>query len=197
MFIKPVQRNIQNKITAVVACVIGISLYAYWGILAISLLYQSSIIATNTDKVLSDSSRVAVEHINKDGSLYLEDTSKVDKVTIEEYIRTAVGSGVYYIPGNKMSAEISSTEVKNLPKMYYKLSVVCLVILTAACFTSGKFVFKLIGSWGTLVIHYFVMYEYLVRVCGSSCYWGYVCLCLGVVFYFISYYTSRRYVRGV
>ena len=197
MFIKPVQRTIQNKVTAIVACVIATLLYAYWGILAISLLYQSSIIATNTDKVLSDSSRAAVEHIDKDGDLYLEDTSKVDKDSIEEYIRTAVGSGVYYIPGNKMSAEISSTEVKKLPKMYYRLSVVCLAILTAACFTSGKFVFKLIGCWGTLVIHYFVMYEYLVRVCGSSCYWGYMCLCLGVAFYFISYYASRRYARDV
>ena len=197
MFIKPVQRTIQNRVTAVVACVIAILLYAYWGILAISLLYQSSVIATNTDKVLSDSSRVAVEHIDKDGDLYLEDTSKVDKDNIEEYIRTAVGSGVYYIPDNKMSAEISSTEVKNLPKMYYRLSVVCLVILTVACFTSGKFVFKLVGCWGTLVVHYFVMYEYLVRVCGSSCYWGYVCLCFGVVFYLIAYYTSRRHVNYV
>ena len=196
MFIKSVKRSTQNKITTIVSWVIAILLYVYWCILAVSLLHQSSLIAYNTDKVLADDSRVAVEHINKDGSLYLEDTSKVSGDDITEYIRTAVGSGVYYIPDNKMSAEISLTEVKELPRMYYMLSVVCLVILTAVCFMSSKFLCKLVLCWCSLVVHYFVMYEYLVRVRGVNCYWGYVCLCFGVAFYFISYYTSGRYAKS-
>lgn len=197
MFIKSVKRSTQNKITIIVSWVIAILLYVYWCILAVSLLYQSSLIAYNTDKVLADSSKVSVEHINKDGSLYLEDTSKVSGDDITEYIRTAVGSGVYYIPDNKMSAEISLTEAKELPRMYYMLFVVCLLILTVACFMFDKFLCKLIICWGSLVVHYFVMYEYLVRVRRVGCYWGYMCLCLGVAFYFISYYTSGRYAKGV
>lgn len=197
MFIKSVKRSTQNKVTTIVSCVIAILLYVYWCILAVSLLYQSSLIAYNTDKVLADSSKVAVEHINKDGSLYLEDTSKVSGDNITEYIRTAVGSGVYYIPDNKMSAEISLTEAKELPRMYYILSVVCLVILTAVCFMSSKFLYKLVLCWCSLVVHYLVMYEYLVRVRRVGCYWGYVCLCFGVVFYFISYYMSGKHTKDI
>ena len=196
MFIKSVKRSTQNKITTIVAWVIAILLYVYWCILAVSLLYQSSLIAYNTDKVLTDDGRVTVEHINKDGRLYLEDTSKVSGDDITEYIRTAVGSGVYYISDNKMSAEISLTEAKELSRMYYMLSVVCLVILTAVCFMFSKFLCKLILCWCSLVVHYFVMYEYLVGVRRVGCYWGYICLCLGVAFYFISYYTSGKYAKS-
>lgn len=81
--------------------------YVWYLLLGAELWVNTAIIESNTKYVAEDSNAVPVEHINEDGDLYLSNMLKVKGSDVNTYIRTKIGSGVYYLGDDRMSAEIT------------------------------------------------------------------------------------------
>lgn len=118
----------QARIFKTLVTFLVVLVYVWW--IAISLQTQLNcyIITNNTELVYRDDSKIKVEHINEDNTLYLDDTTKVDGDQVDEYIMTARGTGTYYIPDNKMSRELTWSESMEVGTSWIALSIIVYTI---------------------------------------------------------------------
>lgn len=118
----------QARIFKTLVTFLVVLVYVWW--IAISLQTQLNcyIITNNTELVYRDDSKIKVDHINEDNTLYLDDTTKVDGDQVNEYIMTARGTGTYYIPDNKMSRELTWSESMEVGTSWIALSIIVYTI---------------------------------------------------------------------
>lgn len=143
----------QARIFKTLVTFLVVLVYVWW--IAISLQTQLNcyIITNNTELVYRDDSKIKVEHINEDNTLYLDDTTKVEGDQVDEYIMTVRGTGTYYIPDNKMSRELSWEESLDVGEAWIVLTVSVYIIgilLTINC-KGSKW-----KSIGVVVLEFFV-----------------------------------------
>lgn len=100
-------REKQKKLLATMIGILCTLVYVWYLLLGVELWVNTAIIESNTKYVAEDSNAVSVEHINEDGDLYLSNMLKVKGSDVNTYIRTKIGSGVYYLGDDRMSAEIT------------------------------------------------------------------------------------------
>ena len=100
-------REKQKKLLATMIGILCTLVYVWYLLLGAELWVNTAIIESNTKYVAEDSNAVSVEHINEDGDLYLSNMLKVKGSDVNTYIRTKIGSGVYYLGDDRMSAEIT------------------------------------------------------------------------------------------
>lgn len=100
-------REKQKKLLATMIGILCTLVYVWYLLLGAELWVNTAIIESNTKYVAEDSNAVSVEHINEDGDLYLSNMLKVKGSDANTYIRTKIGSGVYYLGDDRMSAEIT------------------------------------------------------------------------------------------
>lgn len=100
-------REKQKKLLAAMIGILCTLVYVWYLLLGAELWVNTAIIESNTKYVAEDSNAVPVEHINEDGDLYLSNMLKVKGSDVNTYIRTKIGSGVYYLGDDRMSAEIT------------------------------------------------------------------------------------------
>ena len=134
-FIK-VSGKSQKKIFGVFVTAICSLVAVYWLLVGVMFQTNNAIIYHNTQKVLNDDSKVRVEHINTDGRIYLEDGSKFEDKTVDQYIRIARGNGTYYVPNGMMTAEVSKKEALEMSWKFLILSIVMLIMFV--CFMIWK-----------------------------------------------------------
>lgn len=126
----------QKKFFNVCITIICVLISIYFVLSAAELQLNSYIIQVNTEAVADDVTKIRVEHINEDGTLYLYDTTSVQDDKVTSYIRTSQGSGVYYIPEGQMAAEITKDEAIDLGMRFMILDVA--VLLIAVCLLVWK-----------------------------------------------------------
>ena len=97
-----VKKETSNKFFCVMVTILVVLTFIWWFLTAMQTQLNSYIITNNTYNVQQDDTKIKVEHINEDGDLYLEDTTKVSDKDVSEYIMTEKGTGTYYISDNKM-----------------------------------------------------------------------------------------------
>lgn len=121
---KQKQQKFFNVCITIICVLIGI----YFVLSAMDLQLNSYIITLNTENVAMDDTKIAVEHINEEGTLYLSDTTSIPDEEVTKYIRTAQGTGTYYIPEGQMTAALTSSDALELGKRFMVLDVVVLVM---------------------------------------------------------------------
>ena len=126
-FIK-VRKETSVKFFHIMVTILVILTFIWWFLVAMQAQLNSAIIITNTQNVEEDSTKVEVNHINEAGDLYLDDTSKVEDSTVNEYIVTSQGTGTYYIPDNMMSRELSYSESLEIGRSFIILTVVVYIL---------------------------------------------------------------------
>lgn len=126
-FIKISKKN-QKLIFNVGVTAICVLIFLYWLVSGLTLQANSAIISYNSNKVLNDSTKVKVEHINEDNMVFLENGDKYKNNDIKEYIKVSNGIGTYYIPDGYMTVEISKTEALKLASTFIILDVVILIM---------------------------------------------------------------------
>lgn len=157
----------QKKFFNICISIICILIFVYFVLSAAELQLNSYIIQVNTEAVADDNTKIKVEYINEDGTLYLYDTTSVSDEEITSYIRTAQGTGVYYIPEGQMAAEITKDEALDLGMRFMILDVA--VFIMAVCLLvwkrgSKKVCFLVaVGYAVATVITDFVMKYYCVN----------------------------------
>lgn len=126
-FIK-VRKETSVKFFHIMVTVLVTLTFIWWFLVAMQTQLNSAIIVTNTQNVEEDSTKIKVDHINENGDLYLDDTSKIEDSIVNEYIMTTQGTGTYYIPDNMMSRELTCSESLEIGKSYIVLTVVVYIL---------------------------------------------------------------------
>ena len=126
-FIK-IKKETSNKFFCVMVTILVVLTFIWWFLTAMQTQLNSYIITNNTYNVQQDGTKIKVEHINEDGDLYLEDTTKVSDKDVSEYIMTEKGTGTYYIPDNKMSRELTDSESLEVGESFIVLTIVVYII---------------------------------------------------------------------
>ena len=117
---------------------------------------NSAIVVQNTEYVEQDTSKIKVEHINEDGTVFLEDTTSVEDNVISEYITVKQETGTYYIPDNMMTRELTADESFDLGQRFIFLSIlVYLVFLLLGVNVKGKKSFTLLLILGEVMAAFF------------------------------------------
>lgn len=123
-----VKKETSNKFFCVMVTILVVLTFIWWFLTAMQTQLNSYIITNNTYNVQQDGTKIKVEHINEDGDLYLEDTTKVSDKDVSEYIMTEKGTGTYYIPDNKMSRELTDSESLEVGESFIVLTIVIYII---------------------------------------------------------------------
>lgn len=121
-FIK-VKKETSVKFFSIMVSLLVLLSFIWWFLTSLQTQLNCFIVVNNTSLVMEDNTKVKVDYINKDNTLYLDDTSKIDGDTIDEYIATTKGTGTYYIPDNKMSRELTWNESIEIGKSWMILTV--------------------------------------------------------------------------
>lgn len=148
-----VSKENQGKIFRALVTILVVLMYIWWITVSLQTQLNSYIITNNTELVYKDDTKVKVDHINEDNTLYLDDTTKVEGDQVDEYIMTVRGTGTYYIPDNKMSRELSWEESIDVGEAWIVLTVSVYIIgilLTINC-KGSKW-----KSIGVVVLEFFV-----------------------------------------
>lgn len=119
---------------------------SYWVVLGLSVIGWSLDIIHNTRLVNQDSTKVRVASIDKDETLTLEDGTTVKKDKISEYIRVEKNAGTWYIPEDKMTAEITVNDVVSMLRPFMAVGIILLVWLVIRLVTGEKFLLYGIAS---------------------------------------------------
>lgn len=123
-----VKKETSNKFFCVMVTILVVLTFIWWFLTAMQTQLNSYIITNNTYNVQQDDTKIKVEHINEDGDLYLEDTTKVSDKDVSEYIMTEKGTGTYYISDNKMSRELTDSESLEVGESFIVLTIVVYII---------------------------------------------------------------------
>ena len=154
-FIKVKDKNRKTIFPAfiIILCVlIGL----WWLSSGLETQLNSAIVVQNTEYVEQDSSKIKVEHINEDGTVFLENTTSVEDDAISEYITVKQGVGTYYIPDNMMTRELTANESFDLGQRFIFLSVlVYLVFQLLGVNAKGKRSFTILLILGELIVAFF------------------------------------------
>lgn len=148
-----VSKENQGKIFRALVTILVVLMYIWWITVSLQTQLNSYIITNNTELVYKDDTKVKVDHINEDNTLYLDDTTKVEGDQVDEYIMTVKGTGTYYIPDNKMSRELSWEESIDVGEAWIVLTISVYIIgilLTINC-KGSKW-----KSIGVVVLEFFV-----------------------------------------
>lgn len=148
-----VSKENQGKIFRALVTILVVLMYIWWITVSLQTQLNSYIITNNTELVYKDDTKVKVDHINEDNTLYLDDTTKVEGDQVDEYIMTVKGTGTYYIPDNKMSRELSWEESIDVGEAWIVLTISVYIIgilLTINC-KGSKW-----RSIGVVVLEFFV-----------------------------------------
>lgn len=122
------------------------SIISYWIVLGLSVIGWSLDIIHNTRLVSQDSTKVRVVSVDKDETLTLEDGTTVKKDKISEYIRVEKNAGTWYIPEDKMTAEITVSDVVSMLRPFMAVGIILLVWLVIRLVTGEKFLLYGIAS---------------------------------------------------
>lgn len=162
----------QKKFFNICITIIGILVGVYFLLSAAELQLNSYIIKVNTEAVAQDTTKIKVEHINEEGTLYLEDTTSVPDDEVSSYIRTAQGTGTYYIPEGQMTAAITHDEAVQLGMRFMVLDVVVLLaFISLLVWKRGRkkaAVLLAIGYGLVTVVTDFVMKYYCVSILNTA-----------------------------
>lgn len=154
-FIKVKDKNrkiIFRAFIAIICVLIGL----WWLSSGLETQLNSAIVVQNTEYVKHDTSKIKVEHINEDGTVFLEDTTSVEDDAISEYITVKQETGTYYIPDNMMTRELTADESFNLGQRFIFLSIlVYLVFLLLGVNAKGKKSFTILLILGELMAAFF------------------------------------------
>ena len=131
-------REKQKKLLATMIGTLSTLIYVWYLLLGAELWVNTAIIESNTKYVAEDSNAILVEHINEDGDLYLSDMSKVKGSDVDTYVRTQIGSGVYYLGDNRMSAEITREDALRLGKKAIIVDWVVFIMVIALLLSYKK-----------------------------------------------------------
>lgn len=139
---------------------------SYWIVLGLSVIGWSLDIIHNTRLVSQDSTKVRVASVDKDETLTLEDDTTVKKDKISEYIRVEKNAGTWYIPEDKMTAEITVNDVVSMLRPFIAVGIILLVWLVIRSVTGEKFLMYIITSvlysvWFGLVC--WILYGYVFK----------------------------------
>ena len=102
---------------------------SYWIVLGLSVIGWSLDIIHNTRLVRQDSTKVRVVSVDKDETLILEDNTTLSKDRICDYIRVEKNAGTWYIPEDKMAAEITVSDVVSMLRPFIAVGIILLVWL--------------------------------------------------------------------
>lgn len=119
---------------------------SYWIVLGLSVIGWSLDIIHNTRLVNQDLTKVRVVSVDKDETLTLEDDTTVKKDKISEYIRVEKNAGTWYIPEDKMTAEITVSDVVSMLRPFMAVGIILLVWLVIRLVTGEKFLLYGIAS---------------------------------------------------
>lgn len=151
--VKEANRKIIFKVFISIICtLIGV----WWLSSGLETQLNSAIVVQNTEYVEQDTSKIKVEHINKDGTVFLEDTTSVEDNAISEYITVKQGVGTYYVPDNMMTRELTANESFDLGQRFIFLSIlVYLVLQLLGVNAKGKKSFTILLILGELLAAFF------------------------------------------
>ena len=141
-------------------------LFSYWIVLGLSVIVWSLDIIHNTRLVSQDSTKVRVASVDKDETLTLEGDITVKKDKISEYIRVENNAGTWYIPEDKMTAEITVSDVVSMLRPFIAVGIILLVWLVIRLVTGEKFLLYgiasvLYGVWFGLVC--WILYGFVFK----------------------------------
>lgn len=135
-----------RKFMKILKSIILTFIVSYWIVLGLSVIGWSLDIIHNTRLVSQDSTKVRVASVDKDETLTLEDGTTVKKDKISEYIRVEKNAGTWYIPEDKMTAEIVVNDVVSMLRPFIAVGVILLVWLVIRSVTGEKFLLYGIAS---------------------------------------------------
>lgn len=151
--VKDKNRKIIFRVFITIICVL-ISLW--WLFSGLETQLNSVIVVQNTEYVEQDTSKIKVEYINEDGTVFLEDTTSVEDDAISEYITVKQETGTYYIPDNMMTRELTADESFDLGQRFIFLSIlVYLVFQLLGVNAKGKRSFIILLILGELMATFF------------------------------------------
>lgn len=119
---------------------------SYWIVLGLSVIGWSLDIIHNTRLVRQDSTKVRVVSVDKDETLTLEDNTTLSKDRICDYIRVEKNAGTWYIPEDKMAAEITVSDVVSMLRPFIAVGIILLIWLVIRLVTGEKFLLYSITS---------------------------------------------------
>lgn len=151
--VKEANRKIIFKVFISIICtLIGV----WWLSSGLETQLNSAIVVQNTEYVKQDTSKIKVEHINEDGTVFLEDTTSVEDDVISKYITVKQGTGTYYVPDNMMTRELTANESFDLGQRFIFLSIlVYLVFQLLGVNAKGKRLFTILLILGELMAAFF------------------------------------------
>lgn len=151
--VKDKNRKIIFRAFIIILCVlIGL----WWLSSGLETQLNSAIVVQNTEYVEQDTSKIKVEHINEDGTVFLEDTTSVEDDAISEYITVKQETGTYYIPDNMMTKELTADESFDLGQRFTFLSIlVYLIFQLLGVNVKGKKSFTILLILGELLAAFF------------------------------------------
>lgn len=151
--VKDKNRKIIFRVFITIICVL-ISLW--WLFSGLETQLNSVIVVQNTEYVEQDTSKIKVEYINEDGTVFLEDATSVEDDAISEYITVKQGTGTYYVPDNMMTRELTANESFDLGQRFIFLSIlVYLVFQLLGVNVKGKKSFTILLILGELLAAFF------------------------------------------
>ena len=119
---------------------------SYWIVLGLSVIGWSLDIIHNTRLVNQDVNKVRVASVAKDETMTLEDGTTVKKDKISEYIRVEKNAGTWYIPEDKMTAEITVNDVVSMLRPFMAVGITLLVWLVIRSVAGEKFLLYGVAS---------------------------------------------------
>lgn len=126
-FIKVKDKNRKTIFRAFIT-ILCVLIGLWWLSSGLETQLNSAIVVQNTEYVEQDTSKIKVEHINEDGTVFLEDTTSVEDDAISEYITVKQGVGTYYVPDNMMTRELTANESFDLGQRFIFLSILIYII---------------------------------------------------------------------
>lgn len=123
-----VNKKKQKLIFNIGVTAICVLIFLYWFVSGLTLQTNSAIISYNSEKIFNDNTKVKVEHINEDNTVFLENGNKYKDDDIKEYIKVSKGTGTYYVPEGYMTAEVSKKEAMQLAGTYIILDILVFVM---------------------------------------------------------------------
>lgn len=129
MLFKHIERSKQDKIIKWVLKIILILVFVWYALIGVQLSINSSIIGLNTENVKNSKTKVSVNKILEDGTMFLDDTRKLKDSDISEYVKVAPGTGTYILEDNYMSVELTKSEAWKMSYSFMLLGVITILLV--------------------------------------------------------------------